>query len=222
MEPEDSLIMGDEHLRTIPKKETDEFIKSSVKDLVPIPSESVDTSDNDSECDLPFCDPLSDSNDDFTSSDDESLPEEDVQEEIFKIYLNPLFEFDDKYIFSDINPLFNEVLEEIKSKDFYVSNLDEPVLPVTSLTDANENECFDPGGDIDEIDAFLDNDVSTDVENGYHDSEGDLIYLESFLIKDTILNLPPEVFLDRDPRSLEDEPEKDDLKNIVKVFDPGI
>ncbi|GJS63633.1 hypothetical protein Tco_0678197 [Tanacetum coccineum] len=222
MELEDSLIMGDEHLRTIPKKETDEFIKSSVKDLVPIPSESVDTSDNDSECDLPFCDPLSDSNDDFTSSDDESLPEEDVQEEIFKIYLNPLFEFDDKYIFSDINPLFNEVLEEIKSKDFYVSNLDEPVLPVTSLTDANKNECFDPGGDIDEIDAFLDNDVSTDVENGYHDSEGDLIYLESFLIKDTILNLPPEVFLDRDPRSLEDEPEKDDLKNIVKVFDPGI
>ncbi|GJU37679.1 hypothetical protein Tco_1186033 [Tanacetum coccineum] len=50
--------------------------------------------------------------------------------------------------------------------------------------------------------------------DGYYDSEGDIIYLESF--KDTILNLPPEVFLDRDPRSLEDEPDKDDLKNIVK------
>ncbi|GKA97532.1 hypothetical protein Tco_0825426 [Tanacetum coccineum] len=33
MEPEDSLIMGDEDLRTILEKESDEFIKSSVKDL---------------------------------------------------------------------------------------------------------------------------------------------------------------------------------------------
>ncbi|GKA34965.1 hypothetical protein Tco_0721394, partial [Tanacetum coccineum] len=62
-------------------------------------------------------------------------------------------------------------------------------------------------------------DVSMDFKDDYYDSEGDIIYLESFLIKDTILNLPPEVFLDRDPRSLEDEPDKDDLKNIVKVFD---
>ncbi|GKA43923.1 reverse transcriptase domain-containing protein [Tanacetum coccineum] len=77
--------MGDEYLSTIPEKESDEVIKSSVEDLVPIPSESEDTSDNDSECDLPFCDnpvtfsnPLFDANEDFTSSDDESLPEEDV------------------------------------------------------------------------------------------------------------------------------------------------
>ncbi|GKC55012.1 hypothetical protein Tco_1077757, partial [Tanacetum coccineum] len=56
MEPKDSLIMGDEDLRTIPEKESDEFIKSSVKDLLPIPRESEDTSDSDKECDLPFCD----------------------------------------------------------------------------------------------------------------------------------------------------------------------
>ncbi|GJR07372.1 hypothetical protein Tco_0530356 [Tanacetum coccineum] len=37
MKPEDSLIMGDENLITIPEKEPDEFIKSSVEDLVPIP-----------------------------------------------------------------------------------------------------------------------------------------------------------------------------------------
>ncbi|GKD94671.1 hypothetical protein Tco_1374508 [Tanacetum coccineum] len=30
MEPEDSLIMGDKNLRTIPEKESGEFIKSSV------------------------------------------------------------------------------------------------------------------------------------------------------------------------------------------------
>ncbi|GJS48426.1 hypothetical protein Tco_0598547 [Tanacetum coccineum] len=39
--------MGDENLSTIPKKESDEFIKSSVEDLVPIPSESEDTSGSD-------------------------------------------------------------------------------------------------------------------------------------------------------------------------------
>ncbi|GKG40729.1 hypothetical protein Tco_0469941, partial [Tanacetum coccineum] len=55
LEPEDSLIMGDEDLSTIPEKESDEVIKSSVEDLVPIPSESEDTSGSDSECDLPSC-----------------------------------------------------------------------------------------------------------------------------------------------------------------------
>nr|GEV09412.1 hypothetical protein [Tanacetum cinerariifolium] len=110
-DPDDSLIMGDEDLSTIPEKESDEFIKSSVEDLVPIPSESEDTSD--SECDLTFCDnsmtfsnPLFDSNDDFTSSDDESLSDEDVSEDNFKIYSNPFFEFDDEYISSGVNPLF--------------------------------------------------------------------------------------------------------------------
>ncbi|GJS13054.1 hypothetical protein Tco_0407526 [Tanacetum coccineum] len=45
---------------------------------------------------------------------------------------------------------------------------------------------------IDEIDAFLDINVSTNLEDGYHDSEGDIIYLESLLINDTIPNLSPE------------------------------
>ncbi|GKC34858.1 hypothetical protein Tco_1047242 [Tanacetum coccineum] len=219
--------MEDEHLSTIPEKESDEFIKFSVEDLVPIPSESEDTSESDS--DLPSCDdfslinfyeeksmtfsnPLLDSNDDFTSSDDESLSDVDVPKDIVKIYSNSLFKFDDEYIFSDLNPLFDEVLENIESKNSYVSNLDEPALLVTPLFDVNEDECFDPGADIDEIDAFLDMDISTDIEDGYHDSEGDIIYLDS------LLNLPPEVFLDHDPRSLKDELDKDDLKSMVKDF----
>ncbi|GJU47696.1 hypothetical protein Tco_1217251 [Tanacetum coccineum] len=148
--------MGDENLSTIPEKESGEFIKSSVEDLVPIPKESEDTSDNDKECDFPnsvtFFNPLFDSNDDFTSSDDESLPEEDVPEENFKIYSNP----------------------------------QRLALLVTPLSDANEDECFNPGGDIDEIDA----DVYTDIEASYHDSEGDVISLECLLTNDT---LSPEV-----------------------------
>nr|GEY91586.1 hypothetical protein [Tanacetum cinerariifolium] len=229
MEPEDSLIMEDEDLHTIPQKESNEFIMSSVEDLVPILRESEDTSDSDKECDLPFCDnfvafsnPLFDVNGDFTFSNDESLPDEDVQEENFKIYSNPLFEFDDKYISSDVNPFFIEVLEDIEKKDSYVSNLDEPALLVTPLSDAKEDECFDLGDDIDKIDTFLDIDVSTDIKDGYHDSQGDIIYLECLLINDTIPNLPPKVFLDHDPKSLNNEPDNDDLKSMVKVFDPEI
>ncbi|GKC21468.1 hypothetical protein Tco_1023618 [Tanacetum coccineum] len=231
--------MGDEEIRTILEKESDKFIKSGVEDLIPIPSESEDTSGSDSECDLSSCDdfspinvfkeksvtfsnPLFDSNDDFTSSDDESLFDEDVPENNVKTYSNPLFEFEDEYISSDVNPLFDEVLENIESKDSYVSNLDETDLLVTPLFDANEDECFDPGGEINEIDVFLDMDISTDIENGYHNSKGDIIYLECLLINDTILNLPPEVFLDHDPRSLKDELDKEDLKSMVKVFDPSI
>ncbi|GJQ93379.1 hypothetical protein Tco_0004518 [Tanacetum coccineum] len=231
----DSLSMGDEHLSTIPEKESDEFIKFSVEDLVPIPSDFEDTSESDSDSDLPSCDdfslinvsekksvnfsnPLFDSNDDFTSSDDESLSDEDILEDKVKIYSNPLFEFDDEYISSDVSPLFDEVLDNIESKDFY----DEPDLLVTPLSAFNEDECFDPGGDIDEIDTFLDINVSMNIEDDYYDSEGDIIYLESLLIKDTTPNLPPNVFLDYDPRSLKDEPDDDDLMTEDKVFDPRI
>ncbi|GKB55036.1 hypothetical protein Tco_0905789, partial [Tanacetum coccineum] len=204
--------------------------------------------------------------------DDKSLPEEDVLKENFKIYSKPLFEIDDKYISSDVNPLFNEVLEDIESEDSYVSKLDEPDLLVTPLSKLNKDECFDSGGDfiLEEIKAYLTSDsippgiddddfdlegdilllkkllnddpssplppkelnfeelkviksdVSTDFEDDYYDSEGDIIYLESFLIKDTIPNLPPEVFIDHDPSSLKDEHDNDNLKSMVKVFDPGI
>ncbi|GKC49934.1 hypothetical protein Tco_1072679 [Tanacetum coccineum] len=109
MEPEDSLIMGDEDLSTILEKESDEVIKSSVEDLVPILSESEDTSESDSECDLPSCNdfspinvfeekfvtfsnPFFDSNDDCTSIDDELLFDEDVTKDNVKIYSNPLFD----------------------------------------------------------------------------------------------------------------------------------
>nr|GEV37742.1 hypothetical protein [Tanacetum cinerariifolium] len=111
--------MRNEELSTIPEKESDEFIKFIVEDFVPIPS-----------------------------YDDETLSDEDVPDDNFKIYSNHLFEFDDEYISSDVNPLFDEVLENIERKDSYGYNLDEPDLLVTSLFDSNEDEYFTPGDDI--------------------------------------------------------------------------
>nr|GEX28170.1 hypothetical protein [Tanacetum cinerariifolium] len=75
--------MGDEHLDTISKTESDEFIKSSVENLVPSPSESKDLSDG--EYDLPLWDDfttfsnlLFDTNDDFSSSDNGLFSDEDI------------------------------------------------------------------------------------------------------------------------------------------------
>nr|GEZ85828.1 hypothetical protein [Tanacetum cinerariifolium] len=50
-EPVNSLSMWDEHLNTVSATESDEFIKSSVEDLVPNPSESW----GEHECDVPAC-----------------------------------------------------------------------------------------------------------------------------------------------------------------------
>nr|GFC74047.1 hypothetical protein [Tanacetum cinerariifolium] len=64
---------------------------------------------------------------------------------------------------SNVNPLFDEVLEDIESKAYYDSNLDELDLLVTLLFDSNEDECFDPGSSVDEINAF---DIPLDFEDG--------------------------------------------------------
>ncbi|GKF86383.1 hypothetical protein Tco_0254210, partial [Tanacetum coccineum] len=74
------------------------------------------------------------------------------------------------------------------------------------------------------------------IDSADFDPEGDILLLEKLLNDDISfplslkelhfkgLNIPPnsEVFSDHDPRSLKDEPDKDDLKSIVKVFDLGI
>ncbi|GJU56156.1 hypothetical protein Tco_1229870 [Tanacetum coccineum] len=98
IEPKDSLIMGDKHLSTF-----------SAEGIVLIPRESEDTSGSESENVLPSCD-------DFTSI---NVPRDDSV-----TFFNPLFEFDVNFNSSDINPLFDEVLEDIKCKDSYDSNLE--------------------------------------------------------------------------------------------------
>nr|GEU58162.1 hypothetical protein [Tanacetum cinerariifolium] len=84
-EPDNSLSMRDEHFNTIPATESDEVIKSSVKDLVSIPSESEGIPDT--KCDVhlvnnptpleatPHFEIVINSNDDYSSSDEDSLYE---------------------------------------------------------------------------------------------------------------------------------------------------
>ncbi|GKB38926.1 hypothetical protein Tco_0883868 [Tanacetum coccineum] len=159
---------------------------------------------------MTFSNPLFDLNVDFTSSDNESLSDEDVPEDV-TIYLNPLFEFDDEYISSDVNPLFDEVLEDIKYKDSYYSNFDESNFLVTPLSDSNEEECLTPS---DDIELLLHYDLSISVVSileGFTDEppleeNDDLFDLES---KENNWK-----------KILYDAP-IDDLITEDKVFDPG-
>nr|GEZ29763.1 hypothetical protein [Tanacetum cinerariifolium] len=82
--------MGDEHLNTILATESDEFIKSSVENLVPNPSESK----GENGCDVPACftnfsNILFDADYNFYFVNNQSLYDEDFSKEI---YSNPLFD----------------------------------------------------------------------------------------------------------------------------------
>nr|GEX40958.1 hypothetical protein [Tanacetum cinerariifolium] len=156
-QPEYSLSMGYEHFNTTPETKSDEVIKSSAKNLLPFPSVYEVTSDDGSECDVPdkedsfpafttFLNPLFNDNDDFTSSDDESLPDEDVLIEEFKVYSNPFF--DDKEIKSnEIDPhhfnVESDFVEYLSNRDTLIDSspkfdfLDEfsGVLMPTSIAD---------------------------------------------------------------------------------------
>ncbi|GJZ92748.1 hypothetical protein Tco_0664813 [Tanacetum coccineum] len=118
----DSLIMVDKHLETIPKMESDEFIKSSVENLVQNPRESED----ECECDVPDCDDSQTTKfsmfsnplfDDSISSDYESSHEEVIHEMSFKTYSNPLFDLDKEIISSEFNPIHNEDLDSTLKND---------------------------------------------------------------------------------------------------------
>ncbi|GJZ55226.1 reverse transcriptase domain-containing protein [Tanacetum coccineum] len=98
------------------------------------------------------------------------------------------------------------------------SNFDEPVLLNTPFLD--KDECFDPGGDIDEIDAFLAIKVSTNNEEGYYDSEGDVFYLESLLSDDTTHNISFEVFFDHELQHFKNESDHDTLITFSPKNDP--
>ncbi|GKD09536.1 hypothetical protein Tco_1189221 [Tanacetum coccineum] len=197
-EPVDSLIMEDEHLDTILAMESNEVIKSSVENLIPIPSESEDASDG--VCDLPVCDdfpkshlvsfsnPFFDINDDCTSSDDESFFEEDVLMENFKFFSNPLFDLDEEIISTEVNLIQNEVLESINSF-FAESNLIDSLL--------NRNTSIDSSSKIDSLlDEFageltLLKSIPPGIDDDNLDPEGE-IHLVWRLLYDNSSPRPPE------------------------------
>nr|GEY48639.1 hypothetical protein [Tanacetum cinerariifolium] len=155
----DSLIMGDEHLDTVPATKSNEFIKSCVENLVPNPSES----EGEDGYDVPsgfttFSNTLFDAEYEFNSSNDQSLSNEDFSEEIFS---NPLFEEEinsmriDQHHFNNESDLIESLLNHdssiIPSYSKINSLLDEFVGELTLL------KSIPPG--IDETDCHPENEI---------------------------------------------------------------
>nr|GEV77172.1 integrase, catalytic region, zinc finger, CCHC-type, peptidase aspartic, catalytic [Tanacetum cinerariifolium] len=105
-EPEQLLSMGYEHFSITPETESDKVTESNAENLLPIPSKCED-------------------NDKFDFSDDESLPDEDVPAEEFKIYSNPLCDEDeinsdklDPHCFNVESDFVESLLNQIPKSDF--------------------------------------------------------------------------------------------------------
>nr|GFB05942.1 hypothetical protein [Tanacetum cinerariifolium]GFB06671.1 hypothetical protein [Tanacetum cinerariifolium] len=239
--------MGDKHLDTISKTESDELIKSSVENLVPSPSESKDLSDG--ECDLPFCDDfttfsilLFDADDDFSSSDDESFSNEDILKEI---YSNPLFE--EEVISIKIDPHHlnaeSDRIESLLNQDSLIissskidSLLDEFAVELILLKSIppgiDEADCDPEDSDSlrDEIDLSLTSDDSMPpgIKDDDHDSEGDILIFEELLSNDFLSLLENESFhfdIPSSLRPLAKPPDDDEIEpnsrilNVKKVAD---
>nr|GFA11601.1 hypothetical protein [Tanacetum cinerariifolium] len=126
--------MGYEHLSTTPETKSNEVTESNAENLLQIPSKCEVTLEDEIECNMPakdvcspvfttFSNPLFKDNENFDSSDDESLPDKDVPAEEFKIYSNSLFDEDE--INSDkLNPhCFNvesDFVESLLNRDTFI------------------------------------------------------------------------------------------------------
>nr|GEY95235.1 hypothetical protein [Tanacetum cinerariifolium] len=135
-EPEHLLSMGYEHLSITPETESDEVTESNAENLLPIPSKCEVTLEDEIECDMPakdgcspvfttFSNPLFKDDDDLDFSDDESLSDEDVPAEEFKIYSNPLCDEDeinsdklDPHCFNVESDFVESLLNQIPKFDF--------------------------------------------------------------------------------------------------------
>nr|GEW02898.1 hypothetical protein [Tanacetum cinerariifolium] len=186
-EPDNSLSMGDEHLDTIPATESDEFIKSSVENLILVPSESEGIPDH--MCDVPFLDnspPLdvskdqikdfSESNEEFSSIDDDSFSSEDID----YVEASPP---DSELVSSKVMEIVIPEVGGIEASNDNPIPFYDPIISGTSpnLTPSGESDFFL------EVDAFLDVEdepTSSQFPKSYLHPEGVMLLFEAFLNDD--------------------------------------
>nr|GFA88413.1 hypothetical protein [Tanacetum cinerariifolium] len=140
-EPIDSLSIGDEHLDTIPTTESDEVIKSSVEDLILIPSEFEGIPDT-------MCDVHLDNNHTPLEAKDQleigelmSVLNSGIRENLSTTLVNLPIE-------DDYSPLLAYVVW------IFLAYLTYPVIPPYLHPFGNEDTIFDPGITINHFYSF--------------------------------------------------------------------
>ncbi|GKD21394.1 hypothetical protein Tco_1223097 [Tanacetum coccineum] len=200
--------MGDEHLNTIPETKSDKLIKSSVENLVQIPSESNGISED--ICDVPFCD-----NDHFdaefglidsllsrdisiTSPKIDFLPEEfagelDLIDPILPGIDEDDFDEEEGEIDIDILQIKDEILrEKLLNVNLLIDKIEAlnltPSIPfVLKYPSSSPIPVVDSDFLIEEVDTFLvsEDSIPPGIESDF-DSEGDIIFLDDLLNDDPI------------------------------------
>nr|GEV51133.1 hypothetical protein [Tanacetum cinerariifolium] len=208
-ETKDSLIMGDEHLDTIPEKESDELIESSVKNLVPNPSESEDLSSIGQSL-------LNQDSSIISSSKIDSLLDEFAGELIFL-----------KSIPSGIDEVDCDPEEEIRliKKLFYDNSSPHPLKEFNSKISDAVIESFSPSPiPIEDSDSLMeeinlsltpDDSMPSDIKYDDYDSEGDILILEELLRNDSLLLPENESFhfdIPSSPRPPAKPPDNDNIE----------
>ncbi|GJY02163.1 hypothetical protein Tco_0360315 [Tanacetum coccineum] len=174
----DSLIMEDKHLNTIPEKESNKVIKSSVENLVPIPSESKDLTDYESECDMPVCDDSSSKNEGLDDIEfiGKLAPIDPIPPGIIEADLDPKEDIHliEKLLNDDSSPHSLEKLN-FEIPDAIIESFSPSPIPVE-----------DSDSLMEEIDIFLapNDSIPSGIEND--DSEGDVLFLAELLNNDYI------------------------------------
>nr|GEW49656.1 hypothetical protein [Tanacetum cinerariifolium] len=171
-DPYNSLSMGNEHLNTILATESDEFIKYSVQNLVPNPSES----EGEHKCDVPACDDsttffniLFDADHDFSSSDESLLNHDSL---IISSSLK-------------IDSLLDEFVDEL--------TLLKSIPPGINETDWDPEEelhlikrLFDSFMEKIDLSFTLDDLMLLGIEEDDYESKRDILILEELLSNDSI------------------------------------
>nr|GEZ89978.1 hypothetical protein [Tanacetum cinerariifolium] len=170
--PDNSLSTGDEHLDTIPATESDEFIKSSVENLVLNPSES----EGDNECDVTACEVFTTFSNipfnvdyDFYSVDDHSFSDE---ENLFKpsrlLYDNSSPRPPIEFVFENSDAAFESfslfpIL--IEDSDSFMEEIDLSFTPDDPMPSSIEEDDYDSERDILVLEELLSNNSFSLLEN---------------------------------------------------------
>ncbi|GJW42574.1 hypothetical protein Tco_0071373 [Tanacetum coccineum] len=214
IEPEDSLSNGNEHLSTIPEKESNKVIKSSFENLVPILSESKDLTNFENECDMPVFDDSSSKNkglDDIVSiplrkeiDHLDAIPDS-VQSllnhanliifliEEFASELAPINLIPPGIIEADLDPEEDiRLIEKLLNDDLSPHSPEElnSEIPDAIIKSFSPSLIHVEDSDslMEEIDIFLvpDDSIPPCIENDDYDSEGDVLFLKELLNDDSI------------------------------------
>ncbi|GKE56858.1 hypothetical protein Tco_1496043 [Tanacetum coccineum] len=243
-EPNNSLNMGDEHLDTTPATESDEVIKSSVKNLVPIPSEFEGMSNNTSE--VPTCD---NNRVNIESDFVESLINRDTLI-VYSSKIDPILEefagelahiapipsgiveadFDpnddtssDDDDFEDVEYVSFEEVNDVKQeeKDCLISNIeslkDNPILVTDS--DSSDTSLSHLDNSLPEFETFSNHTEKTRSGNTTTHANYSLPEYKSFHFDNSSFPRPPPELTDVE--NLEPEFNNFDVLNNNEPFDPG-